>query len=105
MTAREQRIHALRREAWELQQRADVLHREARDLSLEQDREDYPCACVRLNRDIGVFDMTRQMRDGRVPLGAHAGAFVSETLTARRDCEACGGEGKPRTETLKGEIA
>lgn len=76
----------------QVNKRQQELIAERRKLELEQNREDHPCQCVKLNKDIEVFDMQEQERRGRVPLGL---GFVADCLTAIKDCHVCNGTGVP----------
>lgn len=92
-TARQARMQELRSKADKLRKELDELHTEIGKLDLEQRKEEHPCSCVRLNGDIEIYDMQEQERRGRTPLSC--GGFVADTLTARKDCQECGGTGKP----------
>lgn len=93
MTARQARIQKLRAEAQDLREKSDKLYAEIHKLDLEQRKEDHPCACVKLNRDIEIYDMGEQERRGRTPLSV--GGFVADTLTAIKSCTVCNGTGVP----------
>lgn len=88
-----ERIRALSEEINELQRKLDRLARERGELELFRNRLTHPCLCVRLNKDIGVYDMMTQERARRIPIGM---GLVVDTLSASRDCPACGGSGIPR---------
>lgn len=90
---RKERLQRLRFERDELQDKANAIGREIAKLDLEERKEAHPCPCVRLNRDIEIFDMQEQSRRGRNPLSA--GGFVADCLTARKDCQTCNGTGVP----------
>lgn len=92
-TVRQARIQELRAQADKLRKQSDKLYAEIAKLDLEQRKEDHPCACVKLNRDVEIYDMGEQERRGRNPLSL--GGFVADTLTARKDCTVCMGTGKP----------
>jgi len=92
-TVRQARIQELRAQADKLRKQSDELYTEIAKLDLEQRREDHPCACVKLNRDVEIYDMGEQERRGRNPLSC--GGFVADTLTARKDCTVCKGTGIP----------
>lgn len=93
MSDRKERIRQLRAEAQDLREKSDKLYTEIHKLDLEQRKEEHPCSCVKLNRDIEVFDMQEQERRGRAALSC--GGFVADTLSARRDCTICNGSGVP----------
>ncbi len=93
MTARKARLQQLRAEVAQLRKIQDELQTEIQKLDLEQRKEEHPCACVKLNKDVEIFDMQEQERRGRNPLGA--GGFVADTLSARKDCTTCKGTGVP----------
>lgn len=93
MTVRQARIQELRSKADKLRKELDELHTEINKLDLEQRKEDHPCTCVKLNRDVEIYDMQEQERRGRNPLSC--GGFVADTLTARKDCTVCNGTGVP----------
>jgi|SRR5271157_1667800 len=91
--SRKDRIQELRSEARTLQTQVDTLHKECNALELEQQKYDHPCTCVKLNRDVEIFDMGEQSRRGRTPLSM--GGFVADCLSAREDCDTCKGTGIP----------
>jgi hypothetical protein len=93
MNDRQTRIREINQQCNELQDKLHQLHQERFKLRLEQEREEYSCICVKLNRDIEVYDMQEQMRRNRNPLSC--GGFVADTLTARNDCDICKGTGVP----------
>lgn len=93
MTARRARIQQAQAERQQLQTKVDALSKEIAELRLAEERDEHPCSCVKLNRDVEIYDMGEQERRGRVPLSV--GGFVADTLTARKDCQECGGTGKP----------
>jgi hypothetical protein len=95
---RQARIQQLRAEADKLRKKSDELYGEIKLLSLEQSKEEHPCTCVKLNRDIEVFDMQEQERRGRVPLSM--GGFVMDNLSAIKNCRECNGTGKPVKQPL-----
>jgi hypothetical protein len=90
---RNERMRELRVQARALQKKLDQVFKELTALKEEKEKETYPCSCVKRNRDIEVFDMAEQERRKRV--GLVAGGFVSESLSAREDCEVCCGSGIP----------
>jgi hypothetical protein len=93
MNSRQKRIQELRYKASQLREQSDTIYQEIAKLDMEQRKEDHPCTCVKLNGDIEIYDMQEQERRGRKPLSV--GGFVADTLTARKDCQECGGTGKP----------
>jgi hypothetical protein len=93
MSSRQDRIREINAEIDKLQARLHTLFGERKQLSLAQSKEEYPCRCVALNGDIGVFDMGEQEQLGRKPLGL---GFVCETLSASKFCPVCQGTGKPK---------
>lgn len=95
-------IQTLCSKAEVLQTELDELRRQRVALDLEVSREDHPCSCVKLNKDIEIYDTMEQERRGRV--GLSLGGWVSETLSARKDCEYCKGKGIPTKHTHFGEI-
>ena len=86
-------IARLREERDGLNKRVYALNESIKELQLLEDKEQHSCSCVKLNRDIEIYDMQEQERRGRNPLGL---GLVSETLTARKDCPTCKGTGKPQ---------
>ena len=88
---RRARINDLQTERRALTVKINGLNEELKQLNLEDEKEDYPCSCVRLNRDIEIYDMQEQTRRGRNPLGL---GMVSECLSARVECPTCKGTGK-----------
>lgn len=86
------RIRFLYRKRADMQLEINQINDEIDALGLELDREGFTCRCVRLNEDIGIHDMVDQEKAGRVGLGL---GWVSQTLSALRDCEVCKGAGKP----------
>jgi hypothetical protein len=93
MNARQARMQEIDNESRQLRKKLDALHEERSKLRLAQEKEEHPCECVRLNKDVEIFDMVEQERRGRHPLSC--GGMVADTLTARKDCQECGGTGKP----------
>lgn len=93
MSSRQDRIREISSEMNKLQGQIHKLAEERRVLQLAQSKEEYPCRCVQLNGDIGVFDMGEQEQLGRNPLGL---GFVCETLSASKHCPICQGTGKPK---------
>ncbi len=73
--------------------RVDQIDLEIRTLRLASVREEHNCACVALNRDLGIGTMMQQEEQGRVGLGC---GFVSECLSAYRNCLVCKGTGIKR---------
>jgi hypothetical protein len=53
----------------------------------------HPCPCVRLNEDIGVFDMIQQDKANRNPFGL---GYVAACLSADKNCPICHGTGVPK---------
>lgn len=92
-TVRQARIQELRAKLYKLRKQSDDLFTEIAKLELEQRKEDHPCTCVKLNKDVEIYDMQEQERRGRNPLSV--GGFVADTLTARKDCTVCNGTGVP----------
>ncbi len=95
-TARQARLQVIRVEQDKLNKRQQELAEERQKLEHEQFKEEHPCSCVKLNGDIEVYDMGEQARRGRVALQLGA---VYATHSARKDCETCGGTGKPKKDT------
>jgi len=93
---RKERIRELRQQVDQLNKKKNELFDEIVRLDLEERKEEYSCLCVRLNRDIDVFDMAEQEHKHRNPLSV--GGFVADTLSARKDCTTCQGTGKPKTQ-------
>lgn len=103
MTAeRKERIDTIRVIIRRLQAEVSELSSELHNLELEQKREEHPCSCVKLNKDVEIYDMQEQVRRGRNPLSV--GGFVADTLTARKDCDSCQGTGKPTKHNHFGEV-
>src|SRR5271167_613130 len=53
----------------------------------------YPCSCVKLNQELDIYDMSQQEAAGRNGLGS---GFVSECLSADKNCPICRGAGIPK---------
>jgi hypothetical protein len=70
-------INELSEEREGLLDRVSVIDKELRRLELEKGHEEHPCSCVRLNRDIEVYDIADADRKHRRTLGL---GFVSELL-------------------------
>jgi hypothetical protein len=92
-TSRKNRLNEIRTEIRTLQTKIDILAEERTTLDLAQHRDDFPCSCVKLNRDVEIFDMHEQSRRKRNPLSC--GGFVADILSARQDCDTCLGTGIP----------
>jgi hypothetical protein len=90
---RKTRISLLSAEIGSLQEKVYALQDERLALRLEQDKEDHPCTCVKLNKDIEIYDMMEQELRGREPLSL--GSFVCDLLTALKNCPVCRGTGIP----------
>lgn len=60
-------------------------------LQLAEDKEHYTCSCVKVNKEIGVFDSVDQVRANRSGLTT---GYVSESLSAKKDCQLCNGFGR-----------
>lgn len=101
-TNRKERLSKIRSEIDTTQRQLDKLHEERHTLEMEQKREDFPCTCVKLNKDVEIYDMNEQSRRGRNPLSC--GGFVADTLSAREDCGVCLGTGVPRKHTHESEV-
>jgi hypothetical protein len=93
MTNRRDRIRQLRDQVSVLDKQRNEKLTEIHKLELEQRKEEHPCSCVKLNRDVEIYDMQEQERRGRNPLSV--GGFVADTLTALKGCRECKGTGKP----------
>lgn len=93
MSSRKERLREIDTEIDKIQSRLHHLFGERKQLRLAESKEEYPCRCVELNGDIGVFDMSEQEDLGRKPLGL---GFVCETLSASKFCPICQGTGKPK---------
>jgi len=92
-TVRQARLQEIRSQREKLQSQINTLDKEYSELYLAEERDSYPCSCVKLNRDIEVFDMQEQSRRNRKPVSYHT--FVADSLSARTDCETCEGTGIP----------
>ncbi len=90
---RKEQMNLLRAESRSLQTRRDLIHKMLDKLELEQAWEDHPCTCVKLNGDIGIYDMMEQERRNRRGLGF---GFVSHCLSAIKNCPKCEGKGIPQ---------
>ena len=73
-------------------ERSRLLKR-AKEIEDGRARRKFTCACVRLNKDIDIGDMSEQHAAGR--RGLQLG-LVAETLSALEDCARCGGSGIPK---------
>lgn len=90
--SRDEQRDALRTLAHDLDnQRGQVLNALA-ILDMEAARERFRCPCVRLNRDVGIWNMGDQVEARRNGLTF---GLVSDCLSARKDCERCHGDGVP----------
>ena len=96
MNERRRKIQELQAQGRSLQQQSDELFKRAKALELEEAREEHPCSCVKLNETIEVYDMGEQARRGRECVALLG--MVYQNLSARKDCEACKGTGKPSKE-------
>lgn len=83
----------------ELRDQVDKLHKqtyllqdEIEAISLKISWATYTCSCVRLNRDLGIWNMSLQEAHGRKALGFGS---VENTLSADRNCPICLGKGIP----------
>lgn len=95
MTEREnrlQRIADLGEQRQKLLREVDAINEASRLLWLEDSREDHPCSCVRLNREIGVHDMSDTENRYRRTFGI---GLVAELLSADKECPLCRGTGVP----------
>jgi len=90
---RQERLETIRVIIQRLQGEINELVAERKKLELEEAKQNHTCSCVKLNRDIEIYDMVEQERRGR--RGLQLGGLVAETLSARKDCRTCGGTGKP----------
>lgn len=89
---RNTKINQLETERRQFTVKVNNISEELKSLRLENEKEDHPCSCVRLNGDIEIYDMQEQTRRGRNPLGL---GMVSQCLSARSECPVCKGTGKP----------
>lgn len=94
MNFRTARIQEIDAECARLQRSLDTLYAERKKLMMLGKREEYSCSCVRLNSEIGIFDMIEQEESNRNGIGC---GLVSETLSALKCCPNCSGTGKPNT--------
>jgi hypothetical protein len=92
MNTRRDRIREINKECEDLNHLMIKLNKERDSLLMEQSKEDHSCTCVKLNRDIEIYDMGEQERRGRRGLGF---GMVSDTLSCRKDCTTCKGTGIP----------
>lgn len=79
--------------AWRRHAHEDAIYKE----ELAEAREKYTCECVKLNSDIGVYNMQRQ--EERMRVGLKLG-LVSMSLSAWKPCPHCGGTGVPKKGAL-----
>jgi hypothetical protein len=91
-TERLARIHAIDAECKKIQARLKRFHEERDQLVLAGNREEYPCSCVKLNCDIGIYDGSQQEKAGRKGLGI---GLISQTFSCLKNCSVCRGTGKP----------
>ena len=84
----------------QLRARIQKLDEESAQLKVElqaermrEARARFSCTCVRLNMDIGIYNMIDQEKARRDGLG-----LVSETLSADRACRICCGKGVPNVQ-------
>lgn len=82
---------ALENEAFRLEKCAYALRERSDQIYRQLQKHEYNCPCVRLNKDIDIFDMSDQEIANRNGFGC---GWVSECLSARRDCPQCHGKGK-----------
>ena len=87
------RLREIISESDKLQRQLDALNKEARDVRLAMAKDEYSCSCVKLNRDIEIYDGAEQIRRGRKGLGC---GLVADCLSARCDCKDCLGTGMPK---------
>lgn len=87
-----QRIDELWAKRQALHRELDAVIGEENALWLEESRKDHQCSCVRLNKDIEVFDMGDVEKRKRRTFGIGP---VAELISADEDCALCGGSGKP----------
>lgn len=90
---RRRRIDELESHRRDLHRQLDVNVDEINRLWLEDSREEHPCTCVRLNKDIGVIDMHSSVIRRRCTFGI---GLVAELISADRDCALCHGTGVPK---------
>ena len=91
-TELEKRLRVARDNLRQQQEKTNRLAKEVRELQLAADKEEYNCCCVKLNRDIEIYDMQEQERRNRTVVSYQS--FVPDCLSARRDCPDCKGAGK-----------
>lgn len=88
------RINELWAQRQELYRQISLLNKERKRLEDDDLKAEHPCQCVRLNRDIGVYDMAEQARKQRQFI--EPGGLVSEGYSADRNCARCRGTGVPK---------
>ena len=70
-----------------------LVQKKCGELSLAIDRLRFNCPCVRLNREIGIFDSGYQFDLGRVGLSM---GVVGDTFSAEKYCPICHGTGETK---------
>ena len=91
MKERADRIRELRVERTDCNRKINYLDQEIYYLQLAEDKEHYTCSCVKVNKNIGVFDSVDQVRANRSGLTT---GYVSNSLSAKKDCPLCNGFGR-----------
>jgi len=91
---RKERINELKEESHKLLLQRDKVHDELSKLERDLSFENHPCTCVKLNRDIEIYNMGEQERRKRRGIGF---GLVAETLSALMFCPECEGTGIPKT--------
>lgn len=51
------------------------------------------CSCVRLNADLGIYDLVQQAAARREGVNGTVGMLVGASRSAVKDCRQCGGTG------------
>lgn len=92
LESKKSKLRELNDHDFRLMRQLDEVRKESRELKLEICREEHPCECVKLNRDIEIYDMTELIHRNRECFGL---GFVAELLSARKDCQLCHGSGIP----------
>lgn len=82
----------LEKQAGDYKRAMSSIHDQMEVLDLKIKWATYTCTCVRLNKDLDIWDMSQQEEQGRRPLGFGS---VSDTLSADKNCPICHGTGIP----------
>lgn len=83
---------SLRLQMQGLQDQLSALNTQYKQVGDQIDRINFPCTCVRLNRDLGIYDNVGLVNARRNDLDI---GLIAEQLSADLDCPLCHGTGVP----------